>query len=230
VGHAIAKDAVVTVTGSLNVTVTSELVETFVALFAGLVAVTVGALSGDGGPECAPSPSNVSIAKPSHSTDGSNASDPAASPASIVDFRRSVLSAVLVSPLPHSVPVTVVSPLKRATASSPLNQPAVRLVGLGEDRSGGERLGDDVDVAARDGAGEVDPQCRHIVAVEEHPDAVAAGREIDRRAGAVEDLEGLVVARSLDVLREEDLGRRGLPRRREHERSGEPCDGKDDAA
>src|SRR3954471_24005844 len=51
-----------------------------------------------------PRPLNVSVAKPSHSTAGSKASAPFVSPALIESFRRSVLSAVLVSPVPHSVP------------------------------------------------------------------------------------------------------------------------------
>ena len=54
------------------------------------------------------------------------------SPASTLALRRSVLSAVLVSPVPHSVPGStpicpitsrIVVPLRRTTASSPLNQP-----------------------------------------------------------------------------------------------------------
>ncbi len=53
---------------------------------------------------CAPSPSKVSVAKPSHSTAGSKASPPLVSPASTLGLRRSVLSIVLVSPVPHSVP------------------------------------------------------------------------------------------------------------------------------
>ena len=47
---------------------------------------------------CEPSPPNVSIAKPSHSTEGSNVSVVFVSLEMIEDFRRSVLSAVLVSP------------------------------------------------------------------------------------------------------------------------------------
>ena len=75
----------------------------------------------------------MSVAKPSHSTAGSKASEPFASPASTLALRRSVLSAVLVSPVPHSVPGStpiwpitsrIVVPLRRTTASSPLNQPA----------------------------------------------------------------------------------------------------------
>ena len=73
------------------------------------------------------------VGNPSHSTEGSNASAPFGSPSVIVALRRSVLSAVLVSPDPHSVPgskpiwpitSSTVVPLRRTTASSPLNQPA----------------------------------------------------------------------------------------------------------
>jgi hypothetical protein len=79
-----------------------------------------------------PRPPNVSVAKPSHSTVGSKASVSFVSPASIAAFRRSVLSAVLVSPVPHSAPgskprwpiASITTPLFRSsTASSPLNQP-----------------------------------------------------------------------------------------------------------
>ena len=81
---------------------------------------------------CEPSPSNVFVGNPSHSTAGSKASPPFGSPAVIVALRRSVLSAVLVSPDPHSVPgskptwpitSSTVVPLRSTTASSPLNQP-----------------------------------------------------------------------------------------------------------
>ncbi len=79
---------------------------------------------------CAPRPPNVSWAKPSHSSAGSNVSAPFGSPAWTVSLRRSVLSAVLVSPLPHSVPGSTpiwpttsrtVEPLRSTIASSPLN-------------------------------------------------------------------------------------------------------------
>ena len=111
--------------------------------------------------------------------------------------------------------LTVV-PLRSTTASSPLNQPdAVRLVGL---RRGSWAF------APRTGRGRRRRRrrpCRSRLivrpalgrAVEEHLDVVAAGRQVDRRAGAVVDLEGLVVARALDVLGEEQLGRRGSGRR-----------------
>ncbi len=90
------------------------------------------AAGGGGVTECAPRPSVASVAKPFHCTAGSNASAPFASPPSMASFRRKVLSAVLVRPVPHSAPgsnpiwpiesITVV-PLRRTTASSPLNQP-----------------------------------------------------------------------------------------------------------
>ncbi len=122
----------VTSTFSLKVTDTFAVTETSVAPAAGVVLVTVGAASPDVR-VWAPSPSKVSVAKPFHSTAGSNASAPFASPVSIVGLRRRVLSAVLVTPVPHSVPgstpiwpitSSTVAPLRRTTASSPLNQPA----------------------------------------------------------------------------------------------------------
>src|SRR6266542_2941476 len=81
-----------------------------------------------------PRPPKVSTAKPSHSTAGSNASAPLVSPASTEGLRRSVLSAVLVSPAPHSAPGSKpiwpitsrigppAPPLRSTTASSPLYQ------------------------------------------------------------------------------------------------------------
>ena len=75
-----------------------ELPGTPVAPFAGVVLVTAGARSPVA---CAPRPSNVSLGKPSHSTAGSNSSEPLVSPDSTAAFRRSVLSCVLVRPLPH---------------------------------------------------------------------------------------------------------------------------------
>src|SRR5919106_4525940 len=51
-----------------------------------------------------PRPSNVSVGDPSHSTAGSNVSFTTVSPAATEGLRRSVLSAVLTSPVPHSVP------------------------------------------------------------------------------------------------------------------------------
>ena len=152
---------------------------------------------------CAPSPSNVSVANPSHSMDGSNASEPFGSPATIVGLRRSVLSAVLVRPVPHSVPgskpiwpitSSTVVPLRSTTASSPLNQPEP-FVWSATARIDAFALACATtnDVVVRDRAGQVDRQARRRRAVEEHLDAVTAGREIDRRARVVEDLERLVV-------------------------------------
>ena len=46
----------------------------------------------------------MSTGKPSHSTDGSKGSVPSASPAVTAGLRRSVLSRVLASPVPHSTP------------------------------------------------------------------------------------------------------------------------------
>ena len=69
------------------------------------------------------------VAKPSHSTAGSKASEPSASPATTVSLRRIVLSAVEGRPVPHSVPgsnpiwpmtSTRSAPLSSATASLPL--------------------------------------------------------------------------------------------------------------
>src|SRR5687768_7698041 len=51
----------------------------------------------------APRPSNVPLAKPSHSIAGSKTFEPSASPPETHAFRRRVLSSVLASPLPHSV-------------------------------------------------------------------------------------------------------------------------------
>jgi len=97
----------------------------------------------------APRPSNVSVAKPSHSTDGSKASVPSASPAQTVDFRCSVLSAVDVRSDPHWEPGSnpiwpmtsrTVVPFRSTTASSPLKNPAplvwsacARIAALAED-------------------------------------------------------------------------------------------------
>jgi hypothetical protein len=86
---------------------------------------------------------------------------------------------------------------------------AVGLIGLGQDGRVGAGLGQHVDIAGRHRAGEGDGQPGGGVAVEEHLDRVAAGRQIDGRAGAVVDLQRLVVAGALDVLGEEELGRRG---------------------
>ena len=119
-----------TFTGSEKVTVMFEPTPTPVAPAAGTVVVTDGAISP---PPCAPSPSNVSIANPSHSIDGSKTSVPFASPLVTESLRRSVLSAVLTRPVPHSVPglkpicpITsmICAPLRSTTASLPLNHPA----------------------------------------------------------------------------------------------------------
>jgi hypothetical protein len=121
----------VTETGSLNVTVRSESTGTPVASAAGVVATARGAGSATT-VECAPRPAKVSVAKPSHSTAGSKTSLEFGSPASMAALRRSVLSAVLVRPVPHSVPgskpswpITSISaaPFRRTTTSFPLNQP-----------------------------------------------------------------------------------------------------------
>jgi hypothetical protein len=53
---------------------------------------------------CVPRPLNVLTGNPSHSAAGSKTSVAFVSPASIKPFRRSVLSCVLTSPEPHSVP------------------------------------------------------------------------------------------------------------------------------
>src|SRR4029453_237655 len=100
--------------------------------FAGDVELTTGGASP---PEtCKPSPSKVFIAKPAHSTAAPHAPDPFVPPAETPLLRRSVLSAVLVRPLPHSAPglkpiwpITSTSSavdLGRATDSLPVNHPA----------------------------------------------------------------------------------------------------------
>jgi hypothetical protein len=100
--HEIENHEPLTVTGSLNVTVTSASTATPVAPAAGVVDETCGAASVE--TKWAPRPVKSSVAKPSHCTAGSNASFGSGSPASIAALRRSVLSAVLVRPVPHSVP------------------------------------------------------------------------------------------------------------------------------
>ena len=118
--------------------------------------------------------------------------------------------------MPHSVPGSkpiwpmtsmTVGPLAQhhgVVAVEPAG--AVGLVGLGEDRGFGRGLGEHEDVARRDRAREVDGQAGDRVAVEEHLHVVAAGAEVHRSAGAVVDLERLVVRDALDVLGEEELG------------------------
>ncbi len=84
---------------------------------------------------CAPSPSKVLTAKPSHSSAGSKVSVATGSPAQMVALRRNVLSAVLIRPVPHSVVGLFaicpsesmgVAPLRSTTVSLPLYQ--LRLV------------------------------------------------------------------------------------------------------
>jgi hypothetical protein len=93
---------------------------------------TAGAATGPPSMVWVPSPSKVSVAKPSHSVAGSKASPGFGSPAFTVDLRRIVLSNVLVRPVPHSVPGSVprtpiesitTPALRSRTASLPLNQP-----------------------------------------------------------------------------------------------------------
>src|SRR5262249_34670182 len=114
-----------TTTDSLNVTDRLAVGGTFAAPLAGMVETTVGARSA--APQLAlwlPNPSKVSVARPSHSAEGSNTSDPFTSPAQTLALRRSVLSAVLTRPVPHSVPGSkpicpmtsmIVVPLRRTT-------------------------------------------------------------------------------------------------------------------
>ena len=64
--------------------------------------IETGSLTG--GVPTLPRPSKVSTGKPSHCTDGSNGSVPSVSPTVTEAFRRSVLSRVLVRPVPHSSP------------------------------------------------------------------------------------------------------------------------------
>ena len=83
--------------------------------------------------EWVPRPSKVSTAKPSHSVAGSYASFTTRSPTLTVALRRRVLSAVDVTPLPHSEPgstptwpmlsrtVPEAPPTRSTTASSPEN-------------------------------------------------------------------------------------------------------------
>jgi hypothetical protein len=129
--HEIENQAPATETGSLNVTERSEPTATPVAPAAGEVASTCGAASPTT-VECAPRPVKSSVANPSHSTAGSKASLGFVSPVSIAPLRRRVLSAVLVSPVPHSVPGSKpswpitsmsVAPFRSTTTSSPLNHP-----------------------------------------------------------------------------------------------------------
>src|SRR4051812_35685913 len=90
-----------TVTGS------EKLIEMF-ASSATLPAPDDGVVEATDGPTsptpCEPRPLNVSVAKPPPSALGSKMSEPLPSPVVIESLRRSVLSAVLARPLPHSVP------------------------------------------------------------------------------------------------------------------------------
>src|SRR5688500_11993710 len=90
-----------------------------------------GSFGGGGPTSCEPRPSKVFCAKPVHSTAGSNTFPPSVSPASMEGLRRRVLSAVLTSPAPHSVPgskpswpiaSTTAAPLRSWTASSPFQK------------------------------------------------------------------------------------------------------------
>ncbi len=70
----------------------------------GMEPVTAGAESATQLATWVPKPSNVLMAYPSHSRAGSKTSEPFGSPLHTVFFRLRVLSAVLVRPVPHSVP------------------------------------------------------------------------------------------------------------------------------
>ncbi len=130
------------VTGSLNPMVTAASTVT-VEPAPGVAWATVGASSGGGGVQSdvwEPRPSNVSTAKPSHSAAGSKAFAPLVSPMQTEALRRSVLSAVLVRPVPHSDPgskpiwpnastiVPLAPPLRSAMASSPFQLMVAELV------------------------------------------------------------------------------------------------------
>ena len=78
------------------------------------------------------------------------------------------------------------------------------IIGHVEDRLDGLGIGDDIDVAGRQRAGE-----GRTIAEGDRTVVVAFDRDsaqVDGLVGVVVDLHGLVVARTLDVLREEDLG------------------------
>ena len=115
-------------------------------------------------------------------------------------------------------------PLRRTTASLPLNQ--LELVWSGPPRA---RIAGSAVAWARTKASPAATEPVRVIvrpavvcAVGEELDAVAPRREVDRRAGAVVDLERLVVARPLDVLRDEQVGGRGGRRRdrRHHHGNG----------
>src|SRR4030066_1900579 len=67
----------------------------------------------------------------------------------------------------------------------------------------------DEHISWRDSSDQVDGEPGSGTPIEEHLDVVSRGAEVDGRTSAVEDLQGLVVARAFDVLGEEELGRRG---------------------
>ena len=131
------------------------------------------------------------------------------SPAHTVALRRSVLLSVPVGSPPHSVPgskptcpttSTTAPPLvvDRTTASLPLYLPGrVGLVRLGRGWRGRPRaVREHVDVAGGDRAAQVDREGGRAPApLLNICTRVAAGGEVDGCAGAVVDLECLVVAR-----------------------------------
>ena len=99
------------VPGSVGVTLVSAMSTTVPllseALTGTLIAVPTRPSSSEqlsAGARWVPRSATLSFANPSHCTDGSKASDPLASPASIPALRRRVLSAVLVRSVPHCVP------------------------------------------------------------------------------------------------------------------------------
>src|SRR5688572_13118213 len=131
--HSIVSEDAPKTTSSVNVTPMLAFASTLDAPSPGVVDETAGATSVHAPSPKQPRPLNVSVAKPIHCAAGSNASVSTASPASTRSSRLSVLSAVLVSPVPHSAPGSnpswpiesmTVAPLRSSTASSPLNQPA----------------------------------------------------------------------------------------------------------
>ena len=163
--HEMENHAPATATGSPNVTLRSESGETPVAPAVGVVATTCGAASATTA-EWEPRPVKSSVAKPSHSTAGSNTSPGVVSPASIVALRRSVLSAVLVeagSPLGAGIDAELADHVQEGRALPEHDdvvavEPAgpVRLVGLREDRGARGALREHEDVAGGDGADERD--------------------------------------------------------------------------
>ncbi len=199
--------------------------------------VSNGLLQATTAVRCAPSPSKVSIAKPSHWVAGSNASVGTVSPASTVALRRRVLSAVLASPLPHSVPgSTPTWPSESITVGTAAQHDRVvavpeagpgGLVGLREDRGGGCLVGEDEHVVGGDRAGQVDREPGGGRAVEEHLQAVRVRRQVDRGAGSVVELDRLVVGRALDVFGDEQVGGRGRCRRHGDAETGDRDEGRE---